>query len=91
MKRHAAMFPIEALPSFADLAVAFPAIGVGYVILGMVGFGTTLVAAPVLAHSMPVSSIVPLLAIMDCAATTTNGIRSAARWRAASLCASCRS
>lgn len=69
------MFPFDALPSLAEFAIAFPAIGVGYVILGMVGFGTTLVAAPVLAHSMPVSSIVPLLAIMDCAATTTNGIR----------------
>ena len=69
------MLPHSAVPSFADLALAFPAVGIGYVILGMVGFGTTLIAAPVLAHSMPVASIVPLLAIMDCAATTTNGIR----------------
>ncbi len=65
----------DLLPSLADLAVAVPALGVGYIVLGMVGFGTVLVAAPVLAHSMPVSSIVPLLAVMDCAATTTNGIR----------------
>lgn len=65
----------DALPSVAQLAVAFPALTVGYIILGMVGFGTVLVAAPVLAHTMPVSSIVPLLAIMDCAATTANGIR----------------
>jgi uncharacterized membrane protein YfcA len=65
----------DLLPSLADLAVAIPALGVGYVVLGMVGFGTVLVAAPVLAHSMPVSSIVPLLALMDCAATTINGIR----------------
>ena len=69
------MNPYDLLPSLADLAVAVPALGIGYIVLGMVGFGTVLVAAPVLAHSMPVSSIVPLLAVMDCAATTTNGIR----------------
>jgi len=69
------MFLFNALPSLADLAVAFPAIGVGYVIFGLVGFGTVLIAAPVLALTMPVSGIVPLLALMDCAATTTNGIR----------------
>lgn len=65
----------DALPSFADLAVALPSMTAGYVIFGMVGFGTTLVVAPVLAHTMPVSGIVPLLALLDCAATTTNGIR----------------
>jgi uncharacterized protein len=69
------MHLIEALPSLADLAVALPAIGVGYVIFGLVGFGTVFVAAPVLAHIMPLAAIVPLLAIMDCVATTSNGIR----------------
>jgi len=69
------MFPYDALPSLADLAVAFPTFVVGYVILGLVGFGTSLIAAPVLVHMMPLSRIVPLLAIMDCAATTANGIR----------------
>jgi len=69
------MFLLEALPSLADLAVAVPAIGVGYVIFGLVGFGTVFIATPVLAHIMPLAAIVPLLAIMDCVATTSNGIR----------------
>lgn len=69
------MFPFSALPSLADLAVAFPALTFGYIIFGMVGFGTILIAAPVLAHMMPVSGIVPLLALLDCAAATSNGIR----------------
>jgi uncharacterized membrane protein YfcA len=68
-------FPYEALPSLAVLAVAVPAIGLGYIIFGMIGFGTVFVATPVLAYIMPPSAIVPLLAIMDCVATTSNGIR----------------
>ena len=69
------MYLLDALPSLATLAVAFPALCAGYVIFGLVGFGTIFIAAPVLAHSMPLAAIVPLLAIMDCVATTSNGIR----------------
>jgi hypothetical protein len=38
------MFPFEALPSLATLAVALPAIGAGYIIFGLVGFGTVFIA-----------------------------------------------
>ena len=68
-------FLYDALPTLADLAVAFPTFIVGYIVLGLVSFGTSLIAAPVLVHMMPLSRIVPLLAIMDCVATTTNGLR----------------
>lgn len=36
-----------------------------YIIFGMVGFGTALIASPVLLHFLPLSQIIPLLAILD--------------------------
>lgn len=46
-----------------------------YVIFGLAGFGTALVAAPVLAHAVPVAVIVPLLALLDFAAAAVNVVR----------------
>jgi uncharacterized membrane protein YfcA len=57
------------------LPLALPALLVGYFIFGMTGFGTALIAAPVLAHAMPVAAIVPMLALLDCAAAATAGVR----------------
>jgi uncharacterized membrane protein YfcA len=65
----------DALPSLAQLAVAYPAFIAGYIVLGLVSFGTTLIVAPVLVNIMPLSRIVPLLALLDCVATTANGFR----------------
>ena len=44
-------------------------------IFGVAGFGTALVAGPVLAHFVPVATIVPLLALLDFAAATVNVAR----------------
>ncbi|MCF7697287.1 sulfite exporter TauE/SafE family protein [Mycetohabitans sp. B2] len=41
----------------------------------MTGFGTALVASPLLAQFIPVSHIVPLLALLDFCAATTNVVR----------------
>src|SRR5262245_22673766 len=57
------------------LAIAFPTLAVAYVIFGIAGFGTALIAAPILAQVMPVSAIVPLLALLDCAAAIVNGVK----------------
>ncbi|NVO13258.1 MAG: sulfite exporter TauE/SafE family protein [Rhodoplanes sp.] len=65
----------DALPSLDQIAVALPTLAVAYIIFGIAGFGTALIAAPVLAHSMPVSAIVPTLALLDCAAAIVNGVR----------------
>jgi uncharacterized membrane protein YfcA len=67
--------PLDILPPLQVLAIALPTLAVAYTIFGIAGFGTALVAAPVLAQVMPVSSIVPLLALLDCAAAVINGIR----------------
>jgi uncharacterized protein len=68
------MWP-EFLPPFETIAVAVPALVVAYVIFGVAGFGAALVSAPVLAHVLPVATIVPLLALLDCAASLINGVR----------------
>lgn len=47
----------------------------GYLVFGVVGFGTTLVAAPLLAHVLPVSTIIPALALTDAVAAQSNGWR----------------
>jgi uncharacterized membrane protein YfcA len=63
------------MPELLVLIVAEPALAIAYVVFGMVGFGTTLVAAPLLAHVMPVSTLVPALALTDFIASCTNGFR----------------
>ncbi|MDC7786884.1 sulfite exporter TauE/SafE family protein [Rhodoplanes sp. TEM] len=65
----------DALPSLDQIAVALPTVALAYVIFGIAGFGTALIAAPVLAHAMPVAAIVPTLALLDCAAAIVNGLR----------------
>jgi uncharacterized membrane protein YfcA len=65
----------DLLPSLTLLAIAAPTLGIAYTIFGIAGFGTALIAAPVLAQIMPVSAIVPLLALLDCAAAIINGIK----------------
>src|SRR5262245_573350 len=65
----------DLLPSLSTIAVAAPTLVVAYIVFGITGFGTALIAAPVLAHVMPVSQLVPLLALLDCAAAFVNGVR----------------
>lgn len=54
--------------------LACMALGLGgaYVIFGIAGFGTALVAGPVLAQFVPLSTVVPLLALLDLAAALAN-------------------
>lgn len=60
--------------SFAGLdwlAILF-AIGAAYIVFGIAGFGTALVAGPVLIHFMPLSRIIPLLVLLDFVAAFGN-------------------
>jgi len=47
-------------------------VGVAYIVFGIAGFGTALVAGPVLIHFMPLSRIVPLLVLLDFVAAFGN-------------------
>lgn len=63
------------MPEWVVLLTAWPAVIVGYLVFGMVGFGTTLVAIPVIAHVVPLSTAVPALAASDLLASVGNGLR----------------
>ncbi|CNE82221.1 sulfite exporter TauE/SafE family protein [Yersinia nurmii] len=58
-----------------ELAAIFATMVVAYTIFGLTGFGSALIASPVLALFMPVAKIVPLLAIVDLFAAVTNVAR----------------
>jgi uncharacterized membrane protein YfcA len=47
---------------WTTIAIVLPTLVVAYIIFGIAGFGTALVAAPVLAHALPIASVVPLSA-----------------------------
>lgn len=68
------MWP-DFFPPIETLAIALPTIVVAYAIFGVAGFGAALISAPVLAHIFPVATIVPLLALLDFAASAINGVR----------------
>ncbi|HWV52850.1 sulfite exporter TauE/SafE family protein [Pseudorhodoplanes sp.] len=67
--------PFDVPTLLTTLAVALPTIAIAYIIFGIAGFGTALIAAPVLAQVMPVASIVPMLALLDCTAAIINGVK----------------
>lgn len=46
---------------------------VAYTVFGLSGFGSTLVAVPILAHFLPVSYLVPMMALLDCASAAFVG------------------
>ncbi|MDP9651075.1 sulfite exporter TauE/SafE family protein [Paraburkholderia caledonica] len=58
-----------------QLLVLCAGVAVAYVIFGLAGFGTALVAGPVLAQFVPVATIVPLLALLDFVAAGVNVAR----------------
>jgi uncharacterized membrane protein YfcA len=62
------------LPQFALICVAMSA---AYIIFGIAGFGTALVAGPMLANFIPVAMIVPMLALLDFTAAVVNVMRDA--------------
>ena len=53
------------MPDWTMIAIVLPTLVLAYIIFGIAGFGTALVAAPILAHAMPIASVVPLLALLD--------------------------
>ena len=61
------------MPDWTMIAIVLPTLVVAYIIFGIAGFGTALVAAPILAHAMPIASVVPLLALLDFGAAALNG------------------
>ncbi|HSJ41367.1 MAG TPA: sulfite exporter TauE/SafE family protein [Xanthobacteraceae bacterium] len=63
------------MPDWTMIAIVLPTLVLAYIIFGIAGFGTALVAAPILAHAMPIASVVPLLALLDFGAAALNGFK----------------
>lgn len=61
-----ALLPV--MPPVELIILAMAAVIASYIIFGITGFGSALIAAPVLAQAMPVAEIVPLLSLVDCTA-----------------------
>ena len=63
------------MPELIVLLVGEPTFVVAYAVFGMVGFGATLIAAPLLAQVLPLTTVVPAMALTDLVAAWTNGFR----------------
>lgn len=47
----------------------------GYTVMGLTGFGSTMITVPILAHFLPLSFVVPLMAVIDVACSMAIGGR----------------
>ncbi|MCS3470049.1 putative membrane protein YfcA [Pseudomonas sp. JUb42] len=55
-----------------DWLIILASIGAAYIVFGIAGFGTALVAGPILIRFMPLSQIIPLLVLLDFVAAFGN-------------------
>jgi uncharacterized protein len=46
-----------------------------YTIFGMAGFGSTLIAVPLLAHLFPLKFVIPMMVVLDCIGSIAMGVR----------------
>lgn len=74
------MSPVELMSEWSFGGVDWLVIGLGvvvaYVVFGIAGFGTALVAGPILIVFMPLSKIIPLLVLLDFVAAFGNLLQS---------------
>lgn len=57
------------------LLVAPLAVILAYVVLGLSGFGSTVISVPILAHFLPITYLVPLMVLLDLASAASIGNR----------------
>lgn len=71
------------MPSIEVLIFAPLIIVAAYLIFGMSGFGSTLIALPLLAHLMPLKVAIPLVVVLDCVSAFGMGVKLCADvWKA---------
>lgn len=63
------------MPSLVILALAPCAVLAAYVIFAISGFGSTLIAIPLLAHLFPLKFVVPVVVLLDATASYAQGFR----------------
>jgi uncharacterized protein len=62
-------------PGVFPLAVVSATVFVAYVIFGICGFGSTLIAVPLMAHFFPLKFVIPVIVLVDCVASIRQGLR----------------
>ncbi len=69
--------------STLQLLLAAAILFVAFLVRGIAGFGSGLIAIPLLAHMLPLTVVVPLVGLLDYIAATSHGMkhRQAIRWR----------
>ncbi|QIV94655.1 sulfite exporter TauE/SafE family protein [Allofrancisella frigidaquae] len=55
--------------TFSMIIMIFLAVFLAYIVFGMTGFGTSLIASPILIYFLPLSAIIPILALLDLTAS----------------------
>lgn len=71
------------MPELNELLIAGAMIAAAYFVFGLSGFGSGLVAIPVLTHLWPVQFVLPVMVLLDLAASSSVGLRERrhAQWR----------
>ena len=63
------------MPPLEVLLLAPLIIVTAYVIFGISGFGSTLIAVPLLAHLYPLKFVIPMMVVLDCIGSISMGLR----------------
>jgi uncharacterized membrane protein YfcA len=63
------------MPSPETLVLAPAVVLIAYVIFGISGFGSTLIAVPLLAHLFPLKFVIPMVVLLDCVGAIHMGTR----------------
>jgi uncharacterized protein len=61
--------------SAGQLAAALAVVAVAYIVRGIAGFGSGLIATPLLLMFLPLTTAVPLIVVLDYAASAAQGVR----------------
>jgi uncharacterized membrane protein YfcA len=63
------------MPSLEVMIFAPMIVLLAYIILGISGFGSTLIALPLLAHIMPLTTAIPMVVVLDCVSAFSMGLK----------------
>jgi uncharacterized membrane protein YfcA len=71
-------FVLPAELSWPLLAVIALTVPLAYLMFGAIGFGSSILSVPIIAHFLPLTFVVPMITAVDCGAITTATLR---QWR----------
>ena len=63
------------MPTAAVFAFSSVVVLTAYVIFGISGFGSTIIAVPLLAHLYPIKFVIPMIVLLDCIGAISMGVR----------------